>query len=33
MKYDIDYDYKYEINEYGRKLIPRDAVEKDDLII
>ncbi|WP_311431422.1 hypothetical protein [Fannyhessea vaginae] len=33
MKYDIDYDYKYEVNEYGQKLIPRDAVEKDGLII
>lgn len=33
MKYNIDYDYKYEVNEYGQKLIPRDAVEKDGLII
>lgn len=33
MKYDIDYNYKYEVNEYGQKLIPRDAVEKDGLII
>ena len=33
MKYDIDYDYKYEVNEYGQKLIPRDAVKKDGLVI
>lgn len=33
MKYDIDYDYKFKVNESGQELIPRDAVEKDGLII
>lgn len=33
MTYDIDYDYKFEVNEYGQALIPRDAVKKDGLII